>query len=73
MAINPTYKRLGIASKLHDTLIDQIKHNNSLLTTGVENRPAINFYNNKGWELIKSDAPVISDESLQVIMGKVIN
>jgi len=70
LAVDPSYKRLGIASQLHDTLLDNIDHKTSILTTWVNNSPAINLYKNKGWELIKVDAPVITKENPQVIMGK---
>ncbi|MFA1821136.1 GNAT family N-acetyltransferase [Virgibacillus oceani] len=73
LAVSPSYKRLGIASELHDSLLEKNSHKTSILTTGVDNSPAINLYRKKGWKLIKSVAPVISDGNLQVIMGKLMN
>src|SRR5699024_7463338 len=70
LAINPSYKRQGIGGLLHDTLFENIDHNNSVLTTGINNIPAIKLYNSKGWALIKENVPVITDDDLQVIMGK---
>lgn len=72
LAVSPSYKRLGIASKLHDILLEKTNHGTTVLTTGIENNPAINLYRKKGWELIKKDVPVISEDNLQVIMGKEI-
>ncbi|WP_100013176.1 GNAT family N-acetyltransferase [Lentibacillus sediminis] len=73
LAVDATYKRLGIGSKLHDVLLEEVDHNTSILTTNVENSPAVNLYQKKGWKVIKSHAPVISEDSLQVIMVKEIN
>ncbi|HEX7064090.1 MAG TPA: GNAT family N-acetyltransferase [Bacillales bacterium] len=52
LAVNPSYKRLGIASQLHDILSDNVDYKTFILTTWVHNSPAINLYKNKGWELI---------------------
>ncbi|MEC5425796.1 GNAT family N-acetyltransferase [Virgibacillus sp. C22-A2] len=73
LAVNHSYKRLGIASKLHDILLENINRKTAVLTTGIENIPAISLYKKKGWEIIKKDAPIISEDNLQVIMGKVLN
>lgn len=70
MAIDINCRQLGIASKLHDHLLKGINHKTSILTTGHENYPAIKLYEKKGWQLIKSDSPVISKDNLQIIMGK---
>jgi len=70
LAVDPMFKRLGIASKLHDALLDSIHHNTAILTTWIKNTPAINLYQSKGWEVIKRDVPVVTEGDLQVIMGK---
>ncbi|MFA1820181.1 GNAT family N-acetyltransferase [Virgibacillus oceani] len=70
LAVDPDNRRLGIASKLHGLLLENLYHKTSVLTTVVENDPAINLYRTKGWQVINSKAPVISEDNLQVIMGK---
>lgn len=70
LAVDPGHRRLGLASKLHDLLLENLNYESSILTTGVGNDPAINLYKNKGWQVIKSNAPVISEDNLQMIMGK---
>ncbi|WP_152656997.1 GNAT family N-acetyltransferase [Oceanobacillus sp. CFH 90083] len=70
LAVNDSYKRLGVASKLHDALLVKTNCKTAVLTTGMKNKPAMNLYSKKGWECIKKDAPVISQDNLQVIMGK---
>ena len=72
LAVSPPYKRIGIASRLHDLLLGDINHKTAVLTTAIENTPAIHLYRKKGWELIKKDAAVISKEHLQIIMGKTL-
>ncbi|WP_339283426.1 GNAT family N-acetyltransferase [Oceanobacillus sp. FSL K6-3682] len=73
LAVNHSYKRLGVASKLHDELLANTNCGTAVLTTAIENKPALNLYKKKGWEVIKKDAPIISKDNLQVIMGKVLN
>ncbi|GGP09875.1 GNAT family N-acetyltransferase [Oceanobacillus neutriphilus] len=73
LAVEHTYKRLGIASKLHDELLMKTNCRTAVLTTGVQNKPAVNLYKKKGWEVVKKDAPIISEDNLQVIMGKKVN
>ncbi|WP_194841384.1 GNAT family N-acetyltransferase [Salinibacillus xinjiangensis] len=70
LAVNSSYRRLGIASQLHDKLLEDINHNTSVLTTSENNYPAIHFYQKKGWQIIKNHAAVLSKDDPQVIMGK---
>jgi ribosomal protein S18 acetylase RimI-like enzyme len=70
LAVSPAFRRLGIANTLHDVLLNGVNHRTALLTTGIDNSPAISFYEKKGWEAIKANAPVISEGHLQLIMGK---
>lgn len=70
LAVDTKVKRLGIGGKLHDRLLSEIDHDTSVLTTSVENSPAINLYIGKGWKVIKENAAVISMDDVQVIMGK---
>lgn len=70
LAVSPFNKRLGVGSQLYNKLMDKLDNKTSILTTWVDNIPAINFYKNKGWVLIKGYAPVISEANPQVIMGK---
>lgn len=72
LAVSSSHQRLGIASRLHDTLLDDIGYKTSILTTWMHNHPAIHLYENKGWELIKEEAPVITRDNPQVIMGKAV-
>lgn len=73
LAVSPSHRRLGIASNLHDALLKENKHRTTVLTTGIKNHSAINLYRKKGWQMIKKDAPVITADNLQVIMGKELN
>lgn len=70
LAVHPNYKQNGIASTLHDMLLDNIPLNTAILTTGIKNTPAINLYKKKGWHVIKENAPVVSADFLQMIMVK---
>lgn len=70
LAVAPSARYNGIGNMLHDKLIGHITNGTSVLTTEVGNTPAISLYTKKGWEVIKSDAPVLSTDSLQLIMGK---
>lgn len=47
LAVSPSYRRLGIASKLHDVLLMKNKHRTSVLTTSNENYPAIGYIEKK--------------------------
>ncbi|MFB4169411.1 GNAT family N-acetyltransferase [Virgibacillus sp. JSM 102003] len=70
LAVDANVRRMGVGRKLHDRLLSEIDHNTSVLTTPIENNPAINLYISKGWEVIKENAAVISTDDVQVIMGK---
>lgn len=70
MAVALEFKRQGIGGLLHDTLLRGQAHKMSVLTTPVDNFPALQLYKKKGWKFIKEDAAVISESHPQVIMGK---
>ncbi|SEP55691.1 GNAT family N-acetyltransferase [Piscibacillus halophilus] len=70
LAVDIKYRRKGIAKLLHDQLLNSVVHTTSLLTTSIDNYPAIQFYRRNNWEVIKNNAAVITDQNLQVIMGK---
>lgn len=70
MAVNPGYRRRRVGGHLHDKLLENSPQKTSVLTTSVDNFPAIQLYKQKGWEVVKADAAVISESQLQVIMGK---
>ncbi len=53
LAVNHSYKRLGVASKLHDELLANTNCGTAVLTTAIKNKPALNLYKKKGWEVIK--------------------
>ncbi|MFC4559794.1 GNAT family N-acetyltransferase [Virgibacillus kekensis] len=73
LAVHPDYKRRGLASNLHDMLLGETGHKTAVLTTAVDNEPAIGLYAKKGWEVIKNDVPVLSEDNPQLIMGKYLN
>lgn len=69
LVVEPSCKRRGIGSLLHDRLMMENGNEMSVLTTWVANQPAIRLYEKKGWQLIKSNVPVVSADNPQVIMG----
>ncbi|WP_168412966.1 GNAT family N-acetyltransferase [Bacillus salacetis] len=69
VAVNPLFRRKGIAGNLLDKLIGNQPHRTALLTTGIENKAAIEFYQNRGWEMLQNNSPVISEGDLQIIYG----
>ncbi|WP_164669815.1 GNAT family N-acetyltransferase [Virgibacillus doumboii] len=72
LAVDSSARRMGIGGLLHDKLLDGLDQQTSILTTSVDNDPAIKLYMGKGWEIISGKAPVISEADPQVIMGKVL-
>ncbi|WP_093855241.1 GNAT family N-acetyltransferase [Tenuibacillus multivorans] len=73
LAVDSSYKRQGIGGQLHNELLSNLTHQTSILTTHIDNLPAINLYKQKGWDMIKTNAPIITADHLQVIMGKRLN
>ncbi|WP_081867098.1 GNAT family N-acetyltransferase [Halobacillus karajensis] len=67
--LDPLHKRKGIGSSLHNKVLDRVPYSTSVLTTAIDNKPAINLYKGKGWKVIKENASVISSDNLQVILG----
>lgn len=72
LAVDPISRQSGIGKQLHDSLLLQINHKTSLLTTSTDNAPAINLYKAKNWQTIKDNVVVIPSTKPQLIMGKVM-
>jgi GNAT superfamily N-acetyltransferase len=50
LGVEPAARRRGLGGRLHDALLAGRPHATSVLTTGVDNRPARELYEERGWE-----------------------
>jgi ribosomal protein S18 acetylase RimI-like enzyme len=52
LGVHPNWRRRGVGGRLHDALLARTGRSTAVLATEVDNRPAIGFYEARGWETI---------------------
>lgn len=70
LAVDPANRKKGIGRLLHDELVKTVNHATSILTTSVNNDPAIELYRQSGWQVVNGHAVVIHDVPPLLVMGK---
>jgi GNAT superfamily N-acetyltransferase len=55
LAVVPECQQRGLGRRLHDLLLNDLRHRTSLLSTQMENEPATRFYYRLGWTVVVSD------------------
>lgn len=49
LGVHPAHRRRGVATALHDAVLDGVEHNTAVLTTGVHNDAALALYTALDW------------------------
>ncbi|WP_163527663.1 GNAT family N-acetyltransferase [Halobacillus ihumii] len=70
LAVEPASRKKGIGRLLHDELLQTVNHTTSILTTSIDNVPAIELYRQSGWQVVKEHAVVIPEVPPLLVMGK---
>jgi ribosomal protein S18 acetylase RimI-like enzyme len=52
LAVRPEYRRRGIGSALHDAVLQGVAARTAVLSTQVDNGPALALYRGRGWRVI---------------------
>jgi ribosomal protein S18 acetylase RimI-like enzyme len=50
--VHPEFRRRGIGGRLHDALLDGLASRTAVLSTQVDNEPALALYTGRGWEIV---------------------
>ncbi|KTG09157.1 hypothetical protein AUR64_15290 [Haloprofundus marisrubri] len=69
LAVADDARRRGLATNLHDTVLDGLAHETSVLTTGVDNDAARQLYEREGWETVY-DSFELNDGHPMVVMAR---
>jgi ribosomal protein S18 acetylase RimI-like enzyme len=52
LAVRPDLQRRGIGVRLHDALLEGIDAPTAVLSTEVDNEPALALYRGRGWQVV---------------------
>lgn len=72
LAVRADYRRQGVATLLHQELLDGLPNKKVMLTAGESNIPAKHFYEKMGWTVIEESVVIIPGIEQQTIMGLVM-
>jgi ribosomal protein S18 acetylase RimI-like enzyme len=50
--VRPDQRRRGVGALLHDALLEPLESPTAVLSTQVDNAPALSLYRNRGWQLV---------------------
>lgn len=66
----PEARRGGIGTRLHDSIFAGLPHSAAILSTPVDNHPAIAFYRRRGWEPLLADFRFPGTAQPYLILGR---
>ena len=66
----PEARRRGIGTRLHDSVFADLPHRAAILSTPMDNDPAIAFYQRHGWESLLHDFRFPSSTQPYAILGR---
>ena len=69
LGVTPAVRRRGLGGYLHDSLLEGVPQETSVLTTGVDNEAARALYAGRGWEVIAEPFSVQGGPPM-VVMGR---
>jgi ribosomal protein S18 acetylase RimI-like enzyme len=70
LAVRSDLHRRGIGGRLHDALLAGLDAPTAVLSTEVENAPAIGLYRGRGWEVVVPEIDFGADYSPFLVMGR---
>jgi ribosomal protein S18 acetylase RimI-like enzyme len=70
LAVRPGLRRRGIGGRLHDALLAGLDAPTAVLSTEVENAPAIALYRGRGWEVVVPEIDFGAGYPPFVVMGR---
>ena len=50
--VGPEFRRIGLGGRLHDALLEGLDSRTAVLTTQVDNEPALALYRGRGWQIV---------------------
>jgi ribosomal protein S18 acetylase RimI-like enzyme len=68
--VHPDFRRLGIGTRLHDTLLDGLASPTAVLSTQADNEPALALYRGHGWEIVVTSLRFAPTGEPYAILGK---
>ena len=70
LAVRPDLRRHGIGARLHDRVLAGLAAPTAVLSTEVENEPAIGLYSARAWEVVVPEIDFGADYPPFLVMGK---
>jgi ribosomal protein S18 acetylase RimI-like enzyme len=70
LAVRPDLRRQGVGGRLHDALLAGLDAPTAVLSTEVENEPAIALYLGRGWEVVVPEIEFGPGYPPFVVMGR---
>jgi ribosomal protein S18 acetylase RimI-like enzyme len=70
LAVRPDQRRRGIGGRLHDALLSDLDAPTAVLSTEVENEPAVGLYLGRGWEVVLPEIDFGAGYPPFLVMGR---
>lgn len=69
LAVRPDRRRQGLGAELHDALLEGLESPTAVLSTQVDNEPALALYRNRGWRIVVAELDFGTGETY-CVMGR---
>jgi ribosomal protein S18 acetylase RimI-like enzyme len=70
LAVRPDLRRRGLGGRLHDALLEGLDAPAAVLSTEVDNEPALALYRGRGWQVVVPKIDFGPDFAPFLVMGK---
>jgi ribosomal protein S18 acetylase RimI-like enzyme len=70
LAVRPDLRRRGIGGRLHDALLEGLDSPAAVLSTEVDNEPALALYRGRGWQVVVPEIDFGPEFPPFLVMGK---
>ena len=69
LMVHPSARRNGLGGRLHDAILDAAAADTAVLSTQVDNEPALALYRGRGWRRVVPELLFAASEPMYTVLG----
>jgi ribosomal protein S18 acetylase RimI-like enzyme len=73
LAVRPDLRGRGIGGRLHDALLEGLSSPTAVLSTQIDNEPALSLYYNRGWQIVVPEVDFGTEPTPFCVLGRILS